>query len=373
MKKYLFMPLFISTLFLFVGCEKKKEEVKQEPKKQILEVKVHTMKKQAYPIWVDFSGKTEAFKSVEVISRVNGELKKIFFQAGSQVKKGDILFKIDDSQYKAVLEQKNAAMEKNIASLNLAIANVKRYKPLVEKGLAPREKLDELIASQKQLQATVDADRASIKQAKLDVQYTSVKASIDGQIGKELVDVGNLVGATSTVLANIVDASTLHVNFSPSAKEVSLIKQYKSEKNPSVKVYLEDNENIELQGNIDFIDNTTNVKTGTVQMRAKIDNSKNIVFPGTFVRLKLFISDKIPFLAIHPDMVGQNQLGSFVYVVNTQNKLEKRKIEIDYSNRDFAIAKSGLVEGDRVVVSETTKLKEALEVKALEVENPIKL
>lgn len=375
MKKVLLLPLAFGLITIFSGCEEKKVEQKVEVKKEIkkVDVNVHTLKKQPYEIWVDFSGKTEAFKNVDVTSRVNGELKEVFFKAGDSVKKGQLLFKIDDSQYKAVLEQKMASLQKDKASLNLAISQVNRYKPLVEKGLAPREKLDELVASQRQYQAVVNADSATIKQSKLDVEYTNIKATIDGQIGKSFVDVGNLVSASSTSLAKIVDSKILYVNFNPSAREVSLIKKYKSEANPRVKVRLENSEDtIELKGNIDFIDNTTNETTGTVSMRAKIDNSENIIFPGTFVEIKLFITDKIPVIAVHPNNLGQNQVGAFVYVVNKENKIETRQVTTQYSNNDLAMIKDGLQEGDKVVVSNITKLRDGILVNANEVENPIK-
>jgi RND family efflux transporter MFP subunit len=371
-KKILLLPIILVSLFLFSACEKKEEKKVEVQEIKKVEVQVNTMKKETYPIWVDFSGKTEAFKKVEVTSRVNGELKEILFKAGDNVTKDQLLFKIDDSQYKAILEQKLASLQKDEASLNLAISNVNRYKPLIKDGLAPREKLDELVATQKQLQAVVNASNATIKQAKLDVEYTQIRATIDGQIGQNLIDVGNLVSASSTILTKIVDAKTLYVNFNPSSREVSLIKKYKSQENPSVKIKLENNDTIELKGNIDFIDNTTNESTGTVLMRAVIDNKDNIIFPGTFVEIKLFITDEIPVFAVNPNILGQNQLGSFVYVVNSENKIETKQVKIQYSNKDLVIIKSGLDEDDRVVVSNITKLRNDILVNATEVENQIK-
>ena len=366
------LPIVLILLLVFLGCEKKEEKKLETKEIKKIEVEVNKVTKETYPIWVNFSGKTEAFKNVEVTSRVSGELKEIYFKAGDEVKKDQLLFKIDDSQYKAILEQKIAGLQKDEASLNLAISNVNRYKPLVKDGLAPREKLDELVATQKQLQAVVNASKASIKQATLDVEYTQIKATIDGKVGQNLLDVGNLVNATSTVLTKIVDSKKLYVNFNPSANEVSLIKKYKSQDNPTVKVKLENNDSIELKGSIDFIDNTTNQSTGTVLMRAIIENEDNIIFPGTFVEIKLFITDEIPVIAVHPNTLGQNQLGTFVYVVNTENKLETRQVEIQYSNEDIAIIKSGLNEGDNVVVSDITKLGNGILVNASVVENKIK-
>ncbi len=371
-KKILSLSIIFTSLFIFSACEKKEEKKVEAQEIKKVEVQVNTMKKETYPIWVDFSGKTEAFKNVEVTSRVNGELKEVFFKAGEDVKKDQLLFKIDDSQYNAILEQKTAGLEKDQASLNLAISNVNRYKPLVKDGLAPREKLDELEATQKQLQAVVNASKASIKQATLDVEYTQIKATIDGKVGQNLLDVGNLVNASSTILTKIVDSKKLYVNFNPSTNEISLINKYKSQENPIVKIKLENNDSIELKGNIDFIDNSTNQTTGTVLMRAIIDNKDNIIFPGSFVEIKLFITDNIPLLAVQPNILGQNQLGSFVYVVNAENKIQSKQVEIQYSNKDLAIIKSGLEEGDRVVVSDITKLRNNLLVNATVVENKIK-
>lgn len=372
LKKSISTSLILCLTLLFTACDKKEEKVIKEEIKKVA-VNIHTLKNETYPIWVDFSGKTEAFKNVEITSRVNGELKEIFFKAGESVKKGQNLFKLDDSQYKAILEQKNASLEKNKASLNLAIANLNRYKPLVEKGLAPREKLDELQAIKKQNEAVVHADLASIKQALLDVEYTNIKAPIDGQIGKSLVDVGNQVNASSTNLAKIVDSSFLYANFNPSAREVSLINKYKSKEKPIVKIKLENsNDDFELDGKIDFIDNTSNETTGTVFMRAKINNKDNLIFAGTFVEIKLFISDEIPVLAVHPNNIGQNQIGSFVYIVDENNKIQTKQITISYSNKDIAIIKDGLKQGDKVVVSNITKLRNNILVDATEISNPIK-
>ena len=360
--------------FFFTGCEeKKKEEVKiqkQEVKK--VDVKVHTIKTQTYPIWVDFTGKTEALKNVYVTSRVTGELKEVYFKAGDIVKKDDVLFKIDDREYKSVLAQKEAALNKDQSSLNLALANYRRYEPLVTKGLAPREKLDELQANVAQYRAIVKADKSAVSEAKLNVEYSTVKATIDGKIGKSLVDIGNIVN-TSDKLANIVQSKQLYVNFSPSSQEVFLFNQYKSEQYPKVRVLPESIEDrtLSLEGKLDFIDSVTDETTGTVLMRAIVDNQKDLLFPGTFVNIKLFITDKYPLIAVNPNNLSQNQLGSYVLVADENNKVHKVQVEVDYSNKDIAIIKSGLKDGDRVIVSETSQLTENQEVIAQEVSNPV--
>lgn len=371
--KRFFLPMLLLLPLLFTACEKKEEKIEKKVEVKPIDVKVYEVKKQPYPIWVNFSGKTEAFENVEITSRVSGELKEKFFKAGEFVKKDQLLFKIDDSKYKTVLAQKEATLQKNMASLNLATATVKRYEPLIQKGLAPKEKLDELIAQEKQLKAVVQADNASINEAKLNVSYTNIKATIDGQIGKALVDIGNNISATSTKLGKIVQSSTLYVNFSPSSHEISLFRKYSSQEKSPVKVIqdIDTKKDIITTGYIDFIDNVTDENTGTVAMRAKIDNKNNLLFPGTFVKIKLFITDQIPVIALNPNNIGQNQLGSFVLVVNSENKIETRQLELSYSTEDLVIVHSGLQEGDRVVVSEIAKLKNEMLVNPINSDNPI--
>jgi len=359
-------------VFIFVGCGEEKDKTSVVEKEKPIAVKVHTLKKETYPIWVSFSGKTQAVDEVMVVSRITGELEKRLFTPGGSVKKGEILFQINKREYQAVWDQKNAILQKDKASLALAIANVQRYEPLVKEQLAPREKLDELIATQKQLEATIQADIAALDAAKLNLEYCDVRASIDGQIGKELVLIGNTV-SVGTQLAQIVQTDFLFVNINPSAHEVAIIKKYKSEVHPKVIVKLRGNKKIdvELAGKIDFIDNVSNTSTGTVAMRAKIVNENHLLYPGTFVELKLFVSDQIPILAVHPDQISQNQLGQYVYVVDKNNTIETRQIQSSYSTNDFVIISEGLKEGDRVVVGTINGLRNGLLVEASEVPNPI--
>lgn len=374
-KKILTSVFIASSLLVFSACSDKKTEEKKVEVKEVkkTEVQVHSIKKETYPIWVNFSGKTEAKNNVFVTAKVAGELKEIYFKAGDTVAKGQKLFKIDDRVYKAVLSQRKSSLQKDRANLNLAVANVKRYKPLVEKGLAPREKLDELVANQRQLQAVINSDNATIKEAQIDLDDTLIKASISGKIGKSLIDIGNNV-STSDKLVQIVQSNDLYVNFNPSSKEVFLLNQYKSEKYPKVIVLPEDIENMDLglKGKVDFIDSVTNETTGTVGMRATINNEKELLYPGTFVNIKLFVTDKIPVITVHPNSLSQNQLGFFVYTVNAENKVQKIQVKVEYSNKDLAIIKSGLMIGDKVIVSATNKLQENQEVIASEVANPIK-
>ena len=373
LKKVYFLVLLLGLSIMFTACETKNDDKVEVKKEKPISVNVYSLKEEPYPIWVDFSGKTQAVDEVMVISRVTGELKARLFMPGDTVKKDQILFEIDKREYQAVWDQKNAILQKDKASLNLAQANVKRYEPLVKEQLAPREKLDELVATQKQLEATIQADIAGVEAAALNLEYCEVRASIDGQIGKELVLIGNIVNA-GTQLAKIVQTDFLYVNINPSAHEVALIQKYKSEEQPKVRVKLKGKKqiNVEVIGKIDFIDNVSNTSTGTVAMRAKIANKNKVLYPGTFVELDLFVSDKIPVLAVHPDQMYQNQQGQYVFVVDNNHSIETRQVESSYSNNDLVIIGKGLNVGDKVLVGTVKDLHNGLLVSEIEVDNPIK-
>ena len=369
--------ILILIIFFSFGCEKKVE--KKVEKKEIpkIEVKVYSIKKEKIPIWVDFSGKTEAYRSVAVVARVKGNLEKRFFKPGDHVEKGDILFKIEDSEYKAVLDQHKASKRKNEASLKLAISTYERYKPLVEKELATKAKLDELVADNEQIEALIKADEATIRQAKLNLDYTTVKATTDGMIGRNFVDIGNMVGTNSenSKLAVIVKSDPLYVNFTPSGDDSSLISKYESEKNPKVKVYIPSRREGELEiytGKIDFVDNKTDDSTGTVSMRAVVKNPKNTLLPGTFVEISVFVTDEIPIIALSPLNIMEGQLGSYVYVVTKEGKIKTKQIKTEYGSKNIVIISSkSLNDGDKVVVSPTRKLRNGMDVIVKEVGSPV--
>jgi len=365
--------LLVFTL-LFQGCEQN-HTTTNPPKEQEkpLPVEVHTLKKEPYPLWIHFTGKTQAIDEVDVISRVKGELLSTHFKPGQEVHQGDLLFGIDTSEYQAIYDQKEAILQKDKASYALAKANVARYTPLVEEQLAPREKLDELTATLKQLEATIKADEAALQNAKLNLEYCNIKASIDGQIGKPLILTGNLIKA-GDVLAKIVQTRQLYVNFNPSAHEVALIKHYSKKRYPNVKVSLRGDGNITqpLRGQIDFIDNISSSSTGTVAMRAVVENTQGLVFPGSFVNIALFLGD-YEVIAIHPDQISQDQLGQYVQVVDKNNTVHIKHVTPIFSNNDLALVGNRLKEGERVVVGTFNGLGEGMKVTPKEVANPIKV
>jgi RND family efflux transporter MFP subunit len=360
------VPLLIVAFFLH-ACDEEKTTT-QTLKPTPLRVATITVEKKNIPIWARYTGRTRASNTQEVKARVAGVLEKRYFHDGDLVHKGEKLFKIQQDEYLATLHIAQAQLLQDQAQLKLAQADVKRYQPLVKEGLAPRATLEQYEAKKASLEAAIIADKANIKQAKLNLSYTIIKAPITGKISARYVDVGNLVGpGNTTLLTTIVKADPIYAYFSPSQSDVRMFTRYKDSNKPYAFVELANALNpLRLNGYVDFQNNTVDPLTSTISMRAVIKNPNYTLLPGSFVYVHLFISDKHPFLMIPPEVIFNDQLGKFVYIVKN-NKLQRVNITTGYSSKYYIAVTKGLHDGDKLVVSALMKLKPNLEVQTTDV------
>ncbi len=366
--KIILTAMFISALTLLSGCsEEKKTPVKQEIPP--LMVNVLTVKKEAIPIWKQYTGMTKASSDQEVRARVSGILEEIYFDDGQAVKKGQKLFKIQQSEYISALNAAKAKKRQDEASLALATADVNRYKPLVDEGLAPRATLEQYQAQKAGLKAAIFGDIAEIDRAKLQLSYTIITAPISGNVSARRVDIGNLVGqGESTLLTTIVKTDPIYAYFSPSNKDVRIFQKYRNKDKPYAFITVPGSVNeIRLDGFVDFSNNTVDPLTSTITMRATIDNKESKVLPGTFVYINLFINDKYKFLMIPPEVIFNDQLGSFVYIVDANSTVKRVDIKTDYSSKYYVSVTSGLKDNDKLIISALVKLKPSRKVKATDV------
>jgi len=344
-------------LLLLAGCSSEKQQVKQQEVPP-LNIQTITVKKEKIPIWQRYTGMTKASSDQEVKARVPGILEAIYFHDGDYVTKGQKLFKIEQTEYLAALKAAQAKKQQDEASLALAKADVKRYTPLVEEGLAPRATLEQYQAQEAGLEAAIEADEAQIQKAEIELGYTIIKAPINGRVSARLVDVGNLVGqGESTLLTTIVNTDPLYAYFSPSQADALLFQKYKKKERPDAFIEVPDASNLRLNGYVDFANNSVDALTSTLTMRATIENKERQVLPGTFVYVSLFINDEYEFLMIPPEVVFTDQLGSYVYVVDENSTLKRADIKTGYSSKYYINIESGLKDGDKVAVSALMKLK----------------
>ncbi|MDQ7061468.1 MAG: efflux RND transporter periplasmic adaptor subunit [Sulfurimonas sp.] len=255
------------------------------------------------------------------------------------------------------------------ASLRLALADAARYKPLVDEGLAPRATLEKYQAQVAGLKASIVGDVAEINKAKLELSYTIIKAPISGKMSARRIDIGNLVGqGEATLLTSITKIDPLYAYFSPSQDDVRLFKKYRNKDKPYAYIELDGSrENIRLDGFVDFENNTVDPLTSTITMRATIKNADYSILPGSFVYVNLFINDKYEFLMLPPEVILRDQLGKFVYVVDENSKVKRVDVTTDYATKYYVSVKSGLKDGDRVIVSSLVKLKKSMSVQAHDV------
>jgi len=360
--------LLLSSLVLFSACS---DEKVQEVKKVVPPLKVNTItvKKEAVPIWKQYTGMTKASSEQDVRARVSGVLEEIYFKDGQAVTKGQKLFKIQQAEYIAALNAAKAKKRQDEASLALATADVNRYQPLVDEGLAPRATLEQYQAQKAGLKAAIAGDMAEINRAKLELSYTIIHAPISGNASARHIDVGNLVGqGESTLLTTIVRTSPIYAYFSPSQKDVRLFQKYRNKDKPDAFITVPGSvDEIRLDGYVDFKNNTVDPLTSTITMRATIDNKEAKVLPGTFVYINLFINDKYKFLMIPPEVIFNDQLGSYVYIVDENAAIKRADITTDYSSKYYVSVHSGLKDGDRLIVSALVKLKNGRKVEVTDV------
>jgi membrane fusion protein, multidrug efflux system len=322
--------VFIISIPLFhLGCKGKKEST-TPPAPSVTVAKVT---EKTIPIYLNYVGTTESIRSVNISARVEGFLVDRAFQDGADVNQGDLLFVIDPREYEAQLESAKARLSQDEAALRYAREQVERYKPLVDKDFITRDQFDQYVTEVEEARAAVEADKAAIKLAELNLSYCRMYAPFDGRIGQRQVDVGNLVGAglaggTATTLATIVQLDPIYVYFSPSQRDLPEILRKRHDGDLRVKIVLPDESLHPQDGTVDFVDNTVDVATSTILMRSIVPNPEKDLLPGQFTKVRLLLKMKPDALLVPEQAVGEDQGGSYVYVVNDANKVESRSVEL---------------------------------------------
>ena len=369
--KFPTIPLLLVALFFGACSQNKEHETKKTPPP--LAVNTITIKTQQVPIWKHYTGRTRASSHQDVVARVTGTLEKVYFKDGAWVKKGQKLFKIEQSLYIAALDGAIAKKKQDLAEFALAKADVARYAPLVKEGLAPRATLEQYQAKLSGLRATVLGDNAKIQEARTELNYTIIKSPISGKVSARMVDVGNLVGpGNKTLLTTVVQTNPLYAYFSPSQDDVRVMQKYADTNKPYASIELNSKiGKLGLKGYVDFANNSVDPETSTISMRATIENPEYKILPGTFVNIDIFISNKYQFKMIPPEIIFHDQLGKFVYIVDKNNTLQRADITTGYDSKYYVSVQSGLKDGDKVVVSGFMKLKPNIKVKATDVTDKV--
>ncbi|MCQ4165992.1 efflux RND transporter periplasmic adaptor subunit [Tahibacter harae] len=343
------------------GCSKSGGAPPQMPPPQ---VNVAAVVQKDVTLWDEFTGRIEAVDKVEVRPRVAGYLEKVNFEEGHDVKKGELLFQIDDREYRAAHARAVAEVERARSRAALAQRQLERSRQLVSNKLVARNDLDLREDELAQAQADVKATQAAAEQARLNLDFTRITAPIDGRVGKALVTQGNLVAPGSSLLTTVVSMDPVYVSFEGDENTYlryqGLDRQGERQSsriasNP-VRMGLADEQGYPHEGVMNFVDNELDAGTGTIRARAVFSNKDGLFTPGLFARIRLLGSGAQSALLINDRAVLTDQDRKFVYVIGPENKALRRDVKLGAAVDGLRIVTDGLAANDRVVVNGVQKV-----------------
>ena len=344
------------------------EEGAAPPAAGPVEVGVVTLEAKDVALTTELPGRTTAFRKSEIRPQVTGIIVKRLFEEGSEITEGQQLYQIDDARYKAAYATAQAGLEEAKANLDVARAREQRYKDLVAARAVSQQDYDDALASFRQAEAAIAGAEAAIETARINLEYTQVRAPISGRIGKSSVTEGALVAAGQPqALAVIQQLDPIYVDMSQSVEEINEIRREVAQGNlvrdDAPPVYLP---GVELSGVLEFAEVEVNESTGTVTMRARFTNSDNLLLPGMFVRAILEEGTRVNALLVPQRGITHNRQGQpTAMIVNHQGEAELRVLTVGRAMGNDWLVLSGLQSGDQVIVEGLQKVQPGAPVKAV--------
>jgi multidrug efflux system membrane fusion protein len=316
--------------------------------------------------WDDFSGRVEAVESVDLRPRVSGYIDRVNYTEGQEVRKGDVLFTIDSRSYRAELARAQADLARARSQAELGRSEAARAKKLSDLQAISTESYEQRRSAAAEAQANVAAAQAAVDAARLNLEFTQVRAPISGRAGRALVTAGNLVSAgdSASVLTTLVALDKMHVHFDTDERtflhyaELARKGERPSENGAGVPVQigLVGEEGFPHSGVVDFLDNQVDPTTGTIRARAVLDNADRAFTPGLFARVRVLGSGEFNALLIDDKAVLTDQDRKYVYVVDAKGTAQRKDVQVGRMADGLRIVESGLAKGDRVIVNGVQKV-----------------
>jgi RND family efflux transporter MFP subunit len=337
------------------GCNQQNSYVPPPPPKVDV---AHPVKQNVTP-YLEATGNTAAVNETALVARVQGFVEEIDYRDGDAVKAGTVLFVIEPEPYQLALDQANAAKASADAAVKLSQAEYERQAALVAKTFATQQDLQKAEAQREADLAVQQQAASNVKQAELNLSYTKVKAPFDGVVTARLVSVGELVGASTTTLASIVQFDPIYVDFNISEKDVLRIRADMQKrgmtaqdlKKVPAEVGTQSETGYKHAGTLDYVAPTVTVSTGMLAVRAVIPNAGRQLLPGYFVRVRVPLFEEPGMLLVPDRAIGSDQSGRYVLVAGKDDIVEQRKVEIGQLVGELRVVTTGLQPEDRVVVT----------------------
>jgi multidrug efflux system membrane fusion protein len=311
--------------------------------------------------WDEFTGRVTAIETVDLRPRVSGYVHQVAYKEGQEVKKGDVLFVIDPRPYKARLSQAEADVERARAEARLAQMQDKRAETLVEAKAISREEFETRRAASTQGNAAVRAAEAALDNARLDLQFATVRSPIDGRAGRALVTEGNLATADTTLLTTVVSQDPVFVYFESDEQsflryqELARKGERAATQNP-VRVGLATEQGYPHEGTVDFVDNQVDPSTGTIRARAVLKNPDRMFTPGLYARVQLQGTGQFKAMLVDDKAVLTDQDRKYVYVLGEKNAATRKDIKLGPMIDGLRVVTSGLAPSDKVIVHGVQKV-----------------
>src|SRR5512138_630718 len=308
------------------------------------------------PLELRTIGTARAFASISIKARVDGQLARVAFKQGDEVKRGDLIFEIDKRPFVAALNQVQAVLVRDLASLTNAEADMQRTDELAGSKAVPQTLVDANRAKVATLKASIEADKAAIESARLQLSFCAIASPVDGRMGLLLVDEGNMVKNNDTILAVVNQLKPIYVDFAVPERSLQEVREAAARGRPQVEVAPPQRPDSAVTGVLEVVNNQVDMATGTLMLRAKFSNEDEALWPGQFVNVQLTLGRLTNAVVVPAPALQTGQNGDFVFVVNEDKSVAKRPVALGPVRGNEAVIKSGLKVGETVVTDGQLRL-----------------
>jgi multidrug efflux system membrane fusion protein len=346
----------LGLLFLAIfspGCSNEKSN---KPVSAPIPITVGTVSQKTVPIELRVVGNVQAYSTVTIKSKVGGELTRVHFTEGQDVRKGDPLFTIDPRPYEAALKQAEANLQKDLAQAKHAQEDAHRYEFLIQKGVVARQQYDKFRTEAQALEAAVLADRAAVENARIQLGYCSIHSPIDGRTGSLMVKQGNIIKADDMNLIVINQIVPIDVAFSVPEQYLQEIKKYMALGKIQVDALVPSNNERPEKGTVTFVDNAVDTSTGTIRLKGTFANRERKLWPGQFVNVVLTLTREPNTIVVPSQAIQTGQQGQYVFVVRQDLTVESRPVVVGRSVNSETVVQKGLVADEKVVTDGQLRL-----------------